>query len=73
MSNDEFDEKGKQIAFRLGWSVVACEDEKIDQNLLLPYFDPVPKFNEKGEKVGEDPVLDLTNKIQHWAGKRWMY
>lgn len=73
MNNDEFDDKGNQIAFNLGWSVLACEDEPVDQDLLLSYFDDTPVFDNEGNQIGSEPVTDLTNKLQHWAGKRWTY
>ena len=73
MNNDEFDNNGTQVAFDLGWKVLACEDEAVDQDLLLPYFDDVPVFDEEGKRTGSEPVTDLTNKLQHWAGKQWIY
>tara|TARA_R110000796_G_scaffold233388_1_gene351923 strand:+ start:75 stop:494 length:420 start_codon:yes stop_codon:yes gene_type:complete len=76
-NNDIFDEDGKQIAFDLGWSVLAVENEIVDQSLLLPYFVDVPvfEFDEDGEYVqtGTEPVTDLTGKLQVWAGKQWVY
>ena len=76
-NNDAFDEDGKQIAFNLGWSVVATENEPINQSVLLPYFKPIPQFeaDENGDivQVGETPVTDLTGKIQVWAGREWQY
>lgn len=72
-SADIFDEDGNQIAFDLGWNVLAVENEIVDQSLLLPYFVDVPVFDEEGEQVGTEPVTDLTNKLQVWAGKSWLY
>lgn len=73
MNNDVFDDDGNQIAFNLGWTVLACENEPINQDLLMPYFDNVSIFDKEGNEIGTQPVTDLTNKLQHWAGKRWMY
>ena len=76
-NNDLFDDDGKQIAFDLGWSVLAVEDEVVDQSWLLPYFIEVPVFvtGEDGEytQTGTEPVTDLTDKLQVWAGKQWKY
>ena len=75
--SDEFDEEGNQIAFNLGWSVLAVENEIVDQSLLLPYFIDLPvfEFDEESEYIqtGTEPVTDLTDKIQVWAGKQWKY
>jgi len=78
MSNQNaFDDDGNQIAFDLGWSVLAVEDEIVDQSLLLPYFVDMPvfDFDENGDyvQIGTEPVTDLTGKIQVWAGKNWIY
>jgi hypothetical protein len=74
---DVFDDDGNQIAFDLGWSVLAVENELVDQSLLLPYFVDVPVFeiDENGEylQTGTQPVTDLTDKIQVWSGKKWLY
>ena len=72
-NNNDFNDDGKQIAFDLGWNVLAVENEIVDQSLLLPYFVDVPMFDEEGEQVGTEPVTDLTNKLQVWAGKQWIY
>jgi hypothetical protein len=74
---DVFDDDGNQIAFDLGWSVLAVENELVNQSLLLPYFVDVPVFeiDEEGEPVqtGTEAVTDLTGKLQVWAGKQWIY
>ena len=72
-NQNAFDDDGKQVAFDLGWNVLAVENEIVDQSLLLPYFVDVPVFDEEGEQVGTEPVTDLTNKLQVWAGKQWIY
>jgi hypothetical protein len=76
-NDDVFDDDGNQIAFDLGWSVLAVENELVDQSLLLPYFVDVPVFeiDEDGEYVqtGTEAVTDLTGKLQVWAGKQWIY
>lgn len=73
MNNDEFDGDGNQIKFDLGWSVLACEGEQVNQNALLPYFDDTPIFDEEGDQIGTEPVTDLTDKLQIWAGHKWLY
>ena len=76
-NQNAFDEDDNQIAFDLGWAVLAVEDETVDQSLLLPYFVDVPvfEFDEDGEYIqtGTEPVTDLTDKLQVWAGKQWKY
>jgi hypothetical protein len=72
-SQNAFDDDGKQVAFDLGWNVLAVENEIVDQSLLLPYFVDALMFDEEGEQVGTEPVTDLTNKLQVWAGKQWIY
>lgn len=65
--------EGELIDFTLGWEVVAEEGKKIDQAKLLKYFNPNPVFDEDGNQIGEEPVTDLTEKLQTWAGKSWLY
>ena len=76
-SADVFDEDGNQIAFDIGWNVLAVENEVVDQSLLLPYFVDVPvfEFDEEGEYIQAyaEQVTDLTGKLQVWAGKSWIY
>jgi len=75
--SDDFDDDGNQIAFDLGWTVLAVENETVDQSLLLPYFVDVPvfDFDDDGEYIqtGTEPVTELTDKLQVWAGKNWKY
>ena len=75
--SDAFDDDGNQIAFDLGWTVLAVENETVDQSLLLPYFVDVPvfDFDDDGEYIqtGTEPVTELTDKLQVWAGKNWKY
>lgn len=73
MTVEQFDEEGQQVKFKLGWKVLACEGEPVDQLLLLPYFDDIPIFNDDGEIIGSEPVTDLTGKLQVWAGKKWTW
>lgn len=73
MNTDTFDEEGKQIKFNLGWEVVACEGEPVDQVALLPYFLDVPILDGEGNQIGLQPVTDITGKLQRWAGKKWQY
>lgn len=72
-NNDLFDGDGIQYGWDLGWSVLAIEGESVDQSLLLPYFSDTPVFDEAGELTGTTPVIDLTNKLQVWAGREWVY
>ena len=73
MNNDEFDEEGNQIAFNLGWAVLAQEGEPVDQSVLLPYFNDVPVLDVDGETIAFEPLTDLTGKLQVYAGKKWQY
>lgn len=73
MNNDEFDDEGNQIKFDLGWTVLAEEGEIVNQSSLLPYFSEVPVLDDNGDLTGYEPVTDLTDKIQVWAGKKWVY
>lgn len=73
-NNEVFDpETNEQLAFNLGWNVVADEETQINQALLLPYFVDTPVLDDDGEVIGSEPVTDLTGKIQTWAGKQWQY
>jgi len=72
------DENGDPIIhnFGLNWNVLAEEGVKVNQDLLLPYFEPELVFSqdENGEPVSESvPITDLTNKLQVYAGKKWLY
>lgn len=60
-------------AFKLDWQVVADEDSVIDQDLLLPFIEGAPRWNEETEDFGYEPVTDLTGKLQTWSGKQWRY
>jgi hypothetical protein len=66
-------ESGESVEITLDWDIVAAEHEQVDQSKLLPWFEPVPVFNEDGEQIDEEPVTDLTNKLQVWAGKKWIF
>ena len=77
---ETLDEEGNPISnngLSFDIEVLAVENEVVDQSLLLPYFEDVPTFelNEDGELVetGTEPVADLTDKLQIWAGRRWIY
>jgi len=69
------DENGDPILIdlELDWKVLADEESKIDQSLILPYFSPVPIFDEEGEQIDSEPVIDITGKIQTYAGRKWIY
>jgi hypothetical protein len=62
--------------YDLDWQVMAIENEVVDQELLLPYFEDEPVFVEREGGEPEtiyQPIADLTNKLQVWAGKSWKY
>ena len=67
------DDNNEPITIQLDWNILACQRHPVDQAPLLPYFEAVPVFNEEGEQVGEEPVTDLTGKLQHWFGNNWIY
>ncbi len=69
------DEEGEETLVDLGldWEVLAEEKKQIDQTKLLPYMLNLPVFDEEGEQTGSEPVTDLTNKLQTFAGKKWVY
>lgn len=60
-------------AFKLDWQVVADEDSVIDQDLLLPFIEGAPRWDEETEDFEYEPVTDLTGKLQTWSGKQWRY
>jgi hypothetical protein len=73
-NNDLFDqETEEQIAFNLGWNVVATEDTPINQALLLPYFLDDAVYDPETEETTYTPITDLTGRVQTWAGKQWLY
>lgn len=53
--------------------IVAREDEQIDQSELLPYFVDVQVYDEESDEMITLPVEDLTDKIQTFAGRKWLY
>lgn len=73
-SMGELDDSGKEIYynFKLGWDIVAIEDELIDYDLLLPYFPDEIVYDEDGEEVDILPP-NLVGKLQTWSGKSWIY
>lgn len=73
VNTDAFDERGNQIKFNLGWTVLACESEKVDQSVLLPYYEDIAVLDENGHIIGFEPVTDLTGKLQTWSGHAWQY
>ena len=58
--------------FDLNWSILAVEGEKIDQAPLLGFMSDLPVFDD-GEQIGVKEVLDLTGKLQTFAGRNWNY
>jgi hypothetical protein len=73
-NNDLFDQDTEeQIAFNLGWNVVATEDTPINQSLLLPYFLDDAVYDPETEETTYTPITDLTGRVQTWAGKQWLY
>ena len=57
----------------LSWEVLAVEGVQVDQSLLLPYYLDRLIYDSDGEHIGDEPVTDLTGKIQTFAGKQWTY
>jgi hypothetical protein len=73
-NNDLFDQDTEeQIAFNLGWTVLATEDTPINQALLLPYFLDDAVYDPETEEFTYTPVTDITGRVQVWAGKAWQY
>ena len=70
-----YDEAGDPIVENLGldWQIVAQEGVAIDQAALLPYFDADPVLDENGDVIGDQPVTDLTGRLQVWAGRQWTF
>lgn len=60
-------------AFSLDWLIVAEESEQVNQAALLPFYIDAPVFDEEGKQTGAQPVTDLTDKIQVFAGRNWIY
>ena len=73
ITDDLFDEDGEQYSWDTGWAILATENETVNQGLLLDYYDDILVYDEDGELLSTVAVTDLTNKIQTWAGKKWLY
>ena len=58
--------------FDLDWTILASQDQAIDQSLILPFFLDVPSIDASGNVI-YTPVTDLTDKIQVYAGQEWTY
>jgi len=69
------DESGEDVSIdlNLDWTLLANSTEKVDQELLIPYFVDDVIFDEEGEQTGSEPVTDITGKLQTFAGKKWIY
>ena len=65
--------EGMIAAHSLDWVVLASEGVTVDQSALLPYYLDVAVYDEGGEQTGTEPVTDLTDKIQTFAGHNWIY
>ena len=61
------------LSHDLDWEVLVVEGEEVNQELLLPYYSYVPVFDEDGDQTGYEPLTDLTDKIQTFAGHQWSY
>ena len=59
--------------FELDWTILAAQDQAIDQDLLLPYFHDVVSIDPDTQEEVFTPVTDLTDKIQVYAGQKWTY
>ena len=60
-------------AIGLEWEILAFEGVSINQELILPYMLDTPLFDEDGKVSGSEPVLDVTGKLQTYAGRKWIY
>jgi hypothetical protein len=69
------DENDEDVSIDLGleWDLLANSAEKVDQELLIPYFVDNVIFDEDGEQIDSEPVTDITGKLQSFAGKKWIY
>lgn len=60
-------------SFLLDWSILAAENEIVQQAALLPFFSDKPVFDNEGVQTGIEPVADLTDIIQLFSGHEWTY
>jgi len=60
-------------AHALDWDIVAAEGEQINQVDLIPFFADVLTYDDEGNQTGSEPVTDLTDKIQVFSGRNWIY
>lgn len=63
----------KIVDFKLNWKILAVEGEVVDQSKILPFMVDLPRFNEQGEIIGYEEVVDLTGKLQTFSGREWTY
>jgi hypothetical protein len=68
---DDGTEETVNLSFNV--KVMAVEDEKIDQALLLDYFLPEEVYNSETGEFDSVEIDDLTNRIQTYAGRSWIY
>ena len=70
------DEDGELVDVDLGfnWKILAVEGQEIeDQETILNFMSDIPIFDEEGDQIGTEPVMDLTGKLQIYAGHSWIY
>jgi hypothetical protein len=60
-------------SFSLDWTILANESEQVPQAALLPFFSDITLYDEEGNITGSEPVTDLTDKLQSFAGRSWSY
>jgi len=71
-----FDKDGEPITTDLGlqdWAVLAEEGLQIDQGPILDYMVDVVSYDQEGDEISSEPVVDVTNKLQTYAGRKWTY
>ena len=61
------------IDFGLDWEIVACEGEIIDQDLIIPFINELPVYDENGEVDYFEEVFDITDKLQTIGSRVWTY
>lgn len=69
------DELGEPVNVDLGldWKILAVEGETVEQETILKFMEDTPAFDENGEQIGVEDVIDLTGKLQTFAGHSWKY
>ncbi len=71
--NGEYMHENKTYNFDLGWQVVAEENVKINQGDILPFMSDINLFDDDGNATGFEVVTDITDKLQTFSGRNWVY